>query len=72
MSATCQTLTVGLLGLTLWQVSSWVSIQKRYSTTRTSVPPQPQQPYALWFGKVFDAPVEVCQLIPKKHPPEIP
>ena len=65
MSATCPTLTVG--AHPVGQAYGWEFHPKEilyYSDLSPAA--AAAAPYALWFGKMFDAPVEVCQLTPEK------
>ncbi len=64
MSATCPTLTVGahaLAGVGLGFRPKEILYYSDLSPAAAAA-----APYALWFGKVFEVPVEVCQLTPKK------
>ncbi len=69
MSAACPTLTVGAHALAGVELGFHPEEILYYSDLSPAA--AAAAPYALWFGKVFDAPVEVCQLTPKKaekHP----
>jgi nucleotide-binding universal stress UspA family protein len=64
MSAACPTLTVGahaLAGVDLGFHPKEILYYSDLSPAAASA-----APYALWLGKVFHAPVEVCQLTPKR------
>ena len=64
MSATCPTLTVGAHALAGVELGFHPKEILYYSDLSPAA--AAAAPYALWFGKVFDAPVEICQLTPKK------
>ena len=64
MSATCPTLTVGAHALAGVELGFHPKEILYYSDLSPAA--AAAAPYALWFGKVFDAPVEVCQLTPEK------
>lgn len=64
MSAACPTLTVGahvLAGVEMGFHPKEILYCSDLSHAAAAA-----APFALWFGKVFGAPVEVCQVIPKK------
>jgi nucleotide-binding universal stress UspA family protein len=64
MAAACPTLTVGahaLAGVEMGFHPKEILYYSDFSHAAVAA-----APYAFWLGKVFGAPVEVCQLIPKK------
>jgi nucleotide-binding universal stress UspA family protein len=64
MSAPCPTMTVGAHALAGVEMGFHPKEILYYSDLSQAA--AAAAPYAFWFGKMFDAPVEVCQLTPEK------